>query len=204
MRILATKPNVTALVSEHYLYANYPQYFSSQHNWLSMTTVQFALDTISRITHVSTAIVLVGGSVFTLIVVQPILAKLKDEEERARIHDGFVSRWKRVVHIGILLFLVSGLYNYVRAIGDHKGDGLYHGLMGTKMLLALVVFFLAAALVGRSSALQRFRDKRRYWTTIMVLLATVIVCVSGYVKVRGKPLLSQETEIIVSAVGTED
>jgi uncharacterized membrane protein len=147
----------------------------------------FFLDVISRIVHVSTAIVLVGGSVFSVLVVHPTLAAM-DEEQRAAVGATLVGRWKRWVHLGILLFLASGIYNYLQAIPAHKGDGPYHALLGTKMLLALVVFFLASALVGRSSGLQRIRDSRRFWTIVMVALAFVIVAISGFTKVRGIPV----------------
>ena len=92
-------------------------------------------------------------------------------------------RWKRFVHIGILLFLISGFYNYSRMVPAHSGDGLYHALVGTKILLALGVFFLAAALVGRSEKLDGFRQNKKKWLTVMVLLTAVIVAISGYVKV---------------------
>jgi uncharacterized membrane protein len=146
----------------------------------------FYLEVASRIIHVASAIVLVGGSVFMLLVVQPVIGKM-DEGQRATLVDAFISRWKRVVHLGVTLFLVSGIYNYYLVIqrGLHKGDGLYHGLLGAKMLMALAVFFIAAALVGRSSALARFRENRRLWTAVVVLLAAIIVCISGYLKIRG-------------------
>jgi len=69
----------------------------------------------------------------------------------------------------------------------HKGDGLYHALVGTKILLAFGVFFFAAALVGRSEKLEGFRQHKKKWLTVMVLLTAVIVAISGYVKVRGVP-----------------
>ena len=56
---------------------------------------------------------------------------------------------ERFIHFGILLFIVSGFYNFARAIPGHKGDGLYHALMGTKILLALLLFAISSALVGR-------------------------------------------------------
>ena len=98
---------------------------------------------------------------------------------------GVIGRWKKFVHGGILLFLLSGFYNYAQAMKLHKGDGLYHGLVGTKMILAFVVFFIAAALVGRSPSLEKFRQNRVFWTRVIVILAVVIVAISGFVKVRG-------------------
>ena len=151
----------------------------------------FWIDYLSRVTHISTAIALIGGSVFTLCVLLPA-AKLISEEAHAALSQGVTARWKRFVHIGILLFLVSGFYNYFQAMPLHKGDGLYHALVGTKMLLALVVFFIASALVGRSQAFASMRTQRRKWLGILVLLACVIVLISSFVKVRG-PVATQDT-----------
>lgn len=155
----------------------------------------FFVDVVSRIVHVLTAITLVGGSLFTLVALLPALGVL-DEEARKKFSASIVSRWKRVVHIGILLFLVSGIYNYYRAIGMHKGDGPYHAMLGTKMLLALFVFFIASALVGRSAKLQPMRDAKQKWLGILVLVAVLIVAISGFLKIRGVPEPSAESEVV--------
>ncbi len=144
----------------------------------------WTLDVLSRVVHVGTAIVLVGGSVFLVLVLLPAARELADRSREA-LTSAVTGRWKRIVHTGIGLFLISGLYNYMRAIPDHRGDGLYHALVGTKMLLALVLFFVAAALVGRSSKLEPLRRDRGRWLKLIVLLAAVIVAISGFVKVRG-------------------
>lgn len=150
------------------------------------------LDVVSRVVHVATAITLVGGSVFTLMVLMPAAGTLA-EDAHQKLATAVTGRWKKFVHGGVALFLISGLYNYTRAIPMHKGDGLYHGLLGVKMLMALVVFFLAAAMVGRSPKLETFRVHRAKWLKVLVLLAAVIVSISGYVKVRGVPASSLET-----------
>ncbi len=142
------------------------------------------LDWVSRFVHVATAITLIGGSVFSAFVLLPA-AQTLDQTPHERLAAAIAARWKRFIHLGIVLFLVSGLYNYVRAIGQHNDDPLYHALLGIKMLLALVVFFLAAALVGRSKALEGLRRRRATTLRVLILLATVIVAISGFVKVRG-------------------
>ncbi len=144
------------------------------------------VDFLSRFIHVATAITLVGGSAFMLLVLIPS-AKQLTEESHDQLSGAVIGRWKPIVHIGIALFLASGLYNYIRAIDDHRGDTLYHALIGTKMLIALAVFFVAAALVGRSEKLEPIRKNRARWLRILVLMATVIVAISGFVKVRGEP-----------------
>ena len=144
------------------------------------------LDFLSRIVHVGTAITLVGGSVFTLLVLMPS-AKQLDDDSHQQLAGAVGSRWKRFVHLGVLLFLASGFYNYYRAVDSHKGDGFYHALIGIKILLAMGVFFLAAALVGRSEKLAAIRAKRAKWLKVLVLLAATIVAISGFVKVRPTP-----------------
>ena len=144
----------------------------------------FAVDVVSRIIHVGTVITLVGGSAFMLLALLPSARQLPDDIHK-ELSAAVTGRWKRFVHLGILLILVSGFYNYFQAIPNHKGDGLYHALIGTKMLLALAVFFIAAALVGRSAKLEPIRQNRKKWITVLLLLAATIVGISGFLKVRG-------------------
>ena len=146
----------------------------------------FAVDVASRLIHVLTAIVLLGGSTFMLLVVLPTLQS-SDEATRSKIASGLRGIWKRYVHAGIALFLISGFYNYFKAMPQHKGDGLYHALIGTKIILALAVFFLASALVGRSAAFEGIRTNSSKWLKILCLLGIVIVAMSSFVKIRGIP-----------------
>ncbi len=145
---------------------------------------QLLIDSLSRIVHVSTAIVLVGGTAFMALVLLPSAAAL-DDQQHEKLRTLLNGRWKRFVHVGILLFLVTGFYNYFRQMPLHKGDGLYHGLVGTKILLALGVFFIASALVGRSAAFEAMRAQRAKWLKVILLLSAIIVAMSGFVKVRG-------------------
>ncbi|WP_404307692.1 hypothetical protein [Neorhodopirellula lusitana] len=154
------------------------------------------LDTVSRIVHVATAIILVGGSTFILCVLLPSAKQLSDDAHQ-QLATAINGRWKKFVHGGIALFLISGFYNYFRAIPNHKGDGLYHGLLGAKMLVAFVVFFLAAALVGRSEKLAGIRANKAKWLKVVVLLAAIIVSVSGFLKIRGPVAQAPESAAAV-------
>ena len=149
---------------------------------------------VFRIVHVATAIVLVGGSVFMRFALMPAATGLGEAE-----HDGLRERvlghWRRFVHVGIALLLASGFYNFlVVTMPDHKGDGRYHMLVGIKILLALVLFFLASALVGRSNALRGLREKAGGTLAVMIILASVIVAISGYLKIRGVPVPAASAE----------
>ncbi len=141
--------------------------------------VDFLLALLSRWIHIGTAIVLVGGTSFMKLVVSPSL-----QGQSPELMTAIRGRWKKFVHGGIALFLITGFFNYFRAMPDHKGDGLYHALIGTKIILAFVVFFFASVLVGRSAGTQKFRDNAGKWTTVVLFLSALIVAISGVVRVR--------------------
>ncbi|MFM9964166.1 MAG: hypothetical protein ACKV2Q_23425 [Planctomycetaceae bacterium] len=151
----------------------------------------FVFDVLSRFLHVAIAIVLVGGTVFMRFILMPA-AKELPEAEHDQLRQRLLARWKRVVHGGITVLLLSGLYNYIQQRPLHKGDSLYHALLGTKMLLALAVFFIASALVGRSKTFETMRQNRAKWMGVVVLLSALIVGISGFVKVRGPKVKSVE------------
>lgn len=144
------------------------------------------VDVLSRWFHIGTVIVLIGGSVFMRFVLMPAADTLPDEPHQ-KLRESVVGRWRKIVGIGIGLILLSGLYNYHRGAQSHPGQLAYHILIGTKIVLALVVFFLGSALVGRSAKLEPIRQNRKKWLGVLILLAAVIVAISGYVKVALKP-----------------
>ncbi len=139
----------------------------------------------SRWLHISTAIVLVGGMVFIRFVLNPSAEQLPPSEHD-RLRELVTASWRKFVRAGILLFLLTGFYNYIAvAAPKHHGDCLYHALMGTKIILAFGVFFLAEALVGRSAAFARLREQRKMWLMVLILVAFVIVAISSVLRVRG-------------------
>ena len=150
---------------------------------------ELALFTITRVLHIATAIVLVGGTFFVRFVLLPAASANLPDDLHAKLRGAITVTWKKIVHLGIALFIISGGINYYRVIaaGTHKGDALYHALLGTKIILALAVFFIASALVGRSAAFEGMRRNPRRWLMVNLLLAGVIVAVSGFLKVRDVP-----------------
>ena len=145
------------------------------------------IDVLSRWAHVGTAVVVVGGSVFMRFILMPSAAQLPDEQHDA-LRQRVLGRWKRFVHAGIALFLISGFYNYVRAVPLHHGDTLYNILLGIKMLVAFVIFFLASVLVGRSARFEPMRRDAKKWLLVVITLATLVIGISGFVKVTGQPV----------------
>jgi len=153
-----------------------------------MDLSELALYSLTRILHVGTAIVLVGGTFFIRVVLAPAAKELPDAEHD-RLRAGIMRTWKKVIHGGIALLLLSGGINYYRVIASqaHKGDGLYHALLGTKILLAIAVFFIASALVGRAPGFEGMRKNMRKWLAVNLVLGLLIVAISGFLKVRDIP-----------------
>lgn len=148
---------------------------------------ELLLYSATRILHVGTAVVVVGGTFFVRFVLFPVATQNLADDVHARLRSSVIGTWKKIVHAGILLFVVTGAINYYRVIakGTHKGDPLYHALLGTKILLALVIFFIASALVGRSAAFEGLRRSAPRWLLVNLLLAAIILMISGFLKVRG-------------------
>lgn len=145
------------------------------------------VNVLSRWVHVGTAVVLVGGMVFLRFALMPAAESLP-EDVHAGLRERIMARWRKFVMIGIALLLISGFYNYIAvAIPAHKGDKLYHPLMGVKILLGFVVFFLGSALAGRSAAFEQLRRNARKWIVITLVLAGLVIAIGGYLKVIAKP-----------------
>ncbi len=149
------------------------------------------LGVVSRILHVGTAIVLVGGAAFLRFALLPAAVASLTDEEHARLRQAVLARWGKFVHSGIAILLFSGAYNFVRAIWALRDAGvrdpLYHALIGIKILLAMGVFFVASVLVGRSAKFEAWRKQAAKWLTINLVLALLVVSISGFLKVRGLP-----------------
>jgi uncharacterized membrane protein len=142
---------------------------------------------LTRILHVGTAIIVVGGTFFIRCVLLPAATQNLADDVHARLRGGVMGIWKRIVHTGIALFVVTGGINYYRVItsGTHKGDPVYHAVLGTKIILALVIFFIASVLVGRAAAFEGMRRNAAKWMTVNLILAGLIIAASGFLKVRG-------------------
>ncbi len=149
--------------------------------------------------HILAAITAVGGTIFARLALVPSLSVLS-EESRGKLHEAIREHWAKPVQMSIAFLLISGIINII--LLEQQYDlgrvGYYRPLFGIKFLLAFVVFFLASALTGHGKATQRFRDNRRYWLTVNMVLAIVIVCLSGILRKSNpppKPHLSAEAVV---------
>jgi hypothetical protein len=101
-----------------------------------------------------------------------------------------MDRWKRFVHSGIGILLLTGAINYARSImliRENGRDPVYHAVMGVKILLALAIFVIASGLVGRSQRFAFMRANPKYWIGLNVALALAVVGLSSFLRVKGIP-----------------
>lgn len=142
-----------------------------------------ALPLLMRWIHVGTAIIVVGGLVYYLLVFVPIANRVLSGEERERLRIPLMRRWQMYIHLPVVLFLISGFYNYIYVTsGQHAGQGLYHALFGLKFLLSLGTFALAITMTSTMAWSERFRKNQSLWA-VLLLLASTVVLIGGYMKV---------------------
>ena len=147
--------------------------------------IQQIMALVSRWLHLLPAIILVGGALFMRFCLVPSIS----EETRVgdEIREGVRKRWAKLVMLSTLFLLISGLYNaYLKAVGFQL-DGIYLGLLCVKILLALVVFFFAALLAGRSEKAQNMRKKELHWLNILCAAMLLLVLIAGYLKIGVYP-----------------
>lgn len=137
-----------------------------------------------RWVHVLSVVTLVGGLIFQCCVLLPGLKVLSDEQ-RTALREAMRGTWAKCVMVTAGLILLSGIVNigitFPRT--DFGGPkGLYHGLVGLKLLLAFVILYIASLLSGRSAAAHRFREKEGMWLNVVVFLGIIAICVGGVMR----------------------
>ncbi|HZZ29249.1 MAG TPA: hypothetical protein VFE46_14720 [Pirellulales bacterium] len=141
--------------------------------------------------HLVAAMVAVGGTAFMRFALVPSVSVLADEQRKA-LHEQIRSRWAKLVAGSVAFLLISGLINFVLFLTESKTEpwaqwhqaynSLYQFVFGAKFALAMVVFFIASALAGRGQATQKFRQDATWWMTVNLVLALVVVALSGVLR----------------------
>jgi uncharacterized membrane protein len=143
------------------------------------------LNLVFRWLHILAAITAVGGTIFARFVVFPALEPLP-AEQRSSIHAAMRARWSKIVAAAIGFLLISGLYNFGVLVATYKLPRWYHPVFGIKFLLALAIFMLASLLSGRTAAAEKLRQNARFWLNLNILLAVIVVCLSGVLRTAQK------------------
>lgn len=140
------------------------------------------LPLISRWLHVGSAVLLAGTILFYAVIFAPVARKALDEAAREQLRVPLMKRMKLFLHPPIVLFLLTGFYNYMAVTAPlHEGQALYHALFGVKFLLALVVFALMILLTSTMSWSEKLRDRKGLWGAL-VLATVAVVLIGGVMK----------------------
>ena len=149
-------------------------------------TGPYVIQLVSRVLHILSAIILVGG----LFYIRTILAPSASSPDKIG-ETCFGDRravWAKWVGISTAFLLLTGIYNLIYIIGESKADGgvklppTYHMLFGVKFLLAMMVMFIAAILAGKTEAADRFRMQMKKWLNIGWLAAMAIIVIAAILR----------------------
>jgi uncharacterized membrane protein len=142
---------------------------------------QYFLLLTSRLLHILGAIILLGGVFYLWSVVAPGL-----QASGGAAGDGWFSgnrgTWAKWVGITSLALLATGLFNFVWNVKTYQLPVSYHMLVTLKIVLALVVFFLASVLAGRSGLAERLRTNMKFWLSICVLTGILVVFIGSFMR----------------------
>jgi uncharacterized membrane protein len=141
--------------------------------------------------HLVAAMAVVGGTIFMRFALVPAAGTLTDDT-RKTLHEQIRSRWAKIIAASVAFLLVSGLINFVLFLNESKTapwdlwrqsyNSLYQFVFGAKFALAIVVFFIASALAGRGEFTKKFRQDAKWWMTVNLILALIIVALSGVLR----------------------
>lgn len=140
-----------------------------------------------RALHIIAAVTLMGGAIFHRFALLPA-AQTLSPEAHDQLRGQLRPLWAKLVMMSISMLLVSGLTAFVNNVVVYQFDKtqtlgkLYHMLFGVKFMLALVVFFLASLLSGKSEAAEKVRANAKFWLNVNLTLATVIIVLGGMMR----------------------
>jgi uncharacterized membrane protein len=141
----------------------------------------FWFNVLTRWLHVTSAVIGIGALVFLRLVLQPALAA-QDPSVRQAVMDRVMPRFKRVIHSSIGLLLLTGVYNFMVVLPKVRVleyRSLYHPIVGTKILLALILFGVITMALSSSPASGNMQGRRSGWVTLTIVLALVILLLSA-------------------------
>jgi len=146
------------------------------------------LPLISRWIHVISATALVGGLVFFRFVVIPVGESGLSPDTYKDVRDKLARRFQMISHLCLLLFLISGFYNYIVVTSpNHDGQPIYHMLFGIKFTFAMATFVIVIMVTSKRARGERMRENGRRWFMIALASALVTVMIGGVMKVLPPP-----------------
>jgi uncharacterized membrane protein len=142
----------------------------------------------SRLLHILSAIIIVGGLFYIWAVVTPSASSFPLKEQPTDVSavdhyfGGRRATWAKWIGAASLLLLATGLWNFISMVVANKLHFTYHILATVKIVLALVLMLLAALLAGRTATADAIRRKWRTWLTVTLLIGIVTVAVGSVMR----------------------
>jgi len=123
--------------------------------------------------HIISACLLVG-SVYFFQVVLPLGTRSSDPAAQETVYLRCRRGFKMTVHVTLLLFLISGIYNALKNWPIYtRNPAIMHGLFGAHLLLGLgAITLLMIMLAGREAKKSRMGWAR--WALIALILAVAV------------------------------
>lgn len=158
------------------------------------------IDTVVKWVHLISIVTGVGLTLFQYLVLMPVLKRMEG------IPEEFIKALQRragmVIGIAWVLIWVTGIYNLVVIIPTVKPN--YHLLLGAKILLVLVLFFISTALSHPSLAFEGIQRNRAKWIALAAWLGIVIITLSAtmnIMRLKGVALkeLPAQTQVLPPA-----
>jgi hypothetical protein len=134
----------------------------------------------SRVLHILSSIILLGGIFYLLAVVAPRVVGGRADADTW--FNGNRAAWAKWVGITTAVLLATGLFNFVTIIRANEIAKSYHMLGGMKILVGLVIFFFAAILAGKTALADHFREKMKFWLTVTMIVGLVIVIIGSVMR----------------------
>lgn len=133
------------------------------------------VDLVVKWVHVLSIVTAVGFTLFQYLVLQPVLRRTQGASEE--LVQALQRRAGILLGVAWVLIWVTGIYNIVVVIPTVKPN--YHMVLGAKLLLVLVLFFISTALSHPSLAFEGIRRNRSRWVAFAAWLGIVIVVLSA-------------------------
>lgn len=142
--------------------------------------LDFIVHLISRFVHVFSAILFLGGVVYSGQVLRPVLNELPDGL-RMQAAAGVQLRHRTVLYILLGLIIVSGFYNFLTYAGP-KHTQAYQIFFGIKMLL--VAHMLSSAILWATSPYGdvSIAGKGKHRLLSIAIAGTIAVLISAYLR----------------------
>lgn len=132
-------------------------------------------DLVVKWVHVISIVTAVGLTLFQYMVLLPVLRRVQG------VPEDFIKTVQRragmVIGVAWVLIWVTGIYNLVVVIPTVKPN--YHMVLGAKILLVLVLFFISTALSHPSLAFEGIQRNRARWVAFAAWLGIVVVVLSA-------------------------